>query len=81
LLRAQQAIEATIYHVVYGWPVGAPMSYAQLTTLIDQTVVEMLGITYVDPPHFWATGSQTLPGVMGQKYMPGVLQITCVRAG
>lgn len=80
LLQAQLAIVATIYQVLFGWPVGQQLTYGQLTTAIDQTVVEVLGITYTDPPHFWATGSQVLPAVMGVKYMPQVIQITCVRA-
>jgi uncharacterized phage protein gp47/JayE len=79
LARAQQALEATLYEVLYGWPLGGPLTYAQVSTLLDRTVIEVLSLRFDAPSAFWPSGSQTLPAVVGRKYMPGRLAITCIR--
>jgi uncharacterized phage protein gp47/JayE len=80
ILLAQRALQASLYSLLFGWPVGASLSYAQLTRHIDDTVAEMLGVVYTLPAAFAPSGSQLLTPVLGQKYMPGVLHVTVRRA-
>jgi uncharacterized phage protein gp47/JayE len=80
LVSAQQAIRNVLYQTLYGWAVGAPLSYAQLTTKIDATVVEVFDVLFTQPVAFSTTPTTAVGGAIGQKIMPGVLAIEVARA-
>jgi uncharacterized phage protein gp47/JayE len=80
LVLAQQALQTALYTLLYQWPVGTSLSYAQMTRRIDQTVAEMLGVTYTLPAAFADVPPPVIPGIIGQKLMPGVIAVEVERA-
>lgn len=80
LVRAQNAITNALYQLLYTWPVGQALSYATMTRRIDDTVVEMLGTTYMLPQAFATNPPTPLGGGLGQKLMPGALSVGVQRA-
>ena len=79
LAEAKVALTDAVYHLLYGSAVGAGVSYAELVTVIDQRVAEMLGVTFTLPAAFHTNPATDIGGVVGQKLMPGVIDITVER--
>jgi hypothetical protein len=80
LAQAQQAIRNALYGLLFGWPIGQSLSYAQVTRRIDDTVVEMLGVTYTLPAAFATSPTSDILVAYGVKMMPGALSVTVRRA-
>lgn len=79
LVQAQQALTNALYQALYTAGVGQRLSYATLVTLIDATVDEMLGVTFTMPLAFTSTPSSDIGGMIGQKIMPGVMDVRVSR--
>jgi uncharacterized phage protein gp47/JayE len=80
LVSAQQAMRTAIYQMLYGWPVGAALSYSQLTVKINDTVPEVIDNVFTQPVAFSANPPILVGGAIGQKIMPGVIAVEVVRA-
>lgn len=80
LARAQSAITNSLYALLFNWPIGQALSYSTMVTRIDQTVVEMLGVEFSSPAVFASNPPLTLGSGIGQKVMPGTINVTVVRA-
>jgi uncharacterized phage protein gp47/JayE len=80
LASAQRALQNAIYHTLYTWPVGAALSYAQLTAVIDATVAEVFDVLFTQPGAFSTTPTTPVGGGLGQKIMPSTLSVVVQRA-
>lgn len=80
LARAKAAITNALYQLLYAWPVGQFISYQVLAGRIDDTVAEVLNVTFTLPAAFSTTPMSTVGGAVGSKIMPGTLAVTVLRA-
>jgi uncharacterized phage protein gp47/JayE len=80
LARAKAVLSDAVYQFLYGLAVGQGLSYAELVTLMDQRTAEMLGVSFTLPAAFSTNPPNDIGGTVGVKLMPGMLDITVVRA-
>jgi uncharacterized phage protein gp47/JayE len=80
LVSAQSALRSAIYQMLYNWPVGASLSYSQLTVKINETVVEVIDNAFTQPVAFSTNPPILVGGAIGQKIMPGTIVVDVVRA-
>jgi uncharacterized phage protein gp47/JayE len=80
LTRAQTALSNAIYQMLYNWPVGASLSYSQMTVKINETVVEVIDNAFVTPSQFATNPPTLVGGAIGQKVMPGNIVVNVQRA-
>jgi uncharacterized phage protein gp47/JayE len=80
LVSAQQALRNAIYQMLYSWPVGASLSYSQLTVKINETVVEVIDNAFTQPVAFSTNPPTLVGGGLGQKIMPGTITVAVMRA-
>lgn len=75
---AQQALISVLSTLLYQWPLGQPLSYAQMTTPMQQTVTGILDIDFTLPGEFAMHPLRPIPGVSGEKLMPSSLVVEVV---
>jgi uncharacterized phage protein gp47/JayE len=80
LVSAQSALQSALYQLLYTWPVGASLSYSQLTVKINDTVPEVIDNAFTQPVAFSTNPPTLVGGAIGQKIMPGVLGVEVARA-
>jgi uncharacterized phage protein gp47/JayE len=80
LARAQTALRNAIYQMLYHWPVGASLSYSQMTVKINETVVEVIDNAFVTPSQFATNPPTLVGGQIGVKLMPGLINVVVQRA-
>jgi uncharacterized phage protein gp47/JayE len=80
LVVAQQEFQSALYQMLYSWPVGASLSYSQLTVKINETVVEVIDNAFTQPVAFSSNPPILVGGAIGQKIMPGTITVTVMRA-
>jgi uncharacterized phage protein gp47/JayE len=80
LVSAQQALRNAIYQMLYSWPVGASLSYSQLTVKINETAQEVIDNAFTQPVAFSTTPPRLVGGGLGQKIMPGTIAVQVGRA-
>lgn len=80
LVRAQSALTNAIHVMLYQWPVGAALSYSQLTVKINETVAEVIGNTFTQPLQFAQVPPALVGGGIGLKLMPGAIRVEVTRA-
>lgn len=80
LALAQQDFQNAIYQMLYNWPVGASLSYSQLTVKINETAQEVIDNAFTQPVAFSTNPPRLVGGAIGQKIMPGPITVTVMRA-
>jgi uncharacterized phage protein gp47/JayE len=80
LVSAQTALRNAIYQMLYSWPVGAALSYGQLTVKINDTVAEVIDNVFTQPVAFSTNPPTLVGGAIGQKIMPGTIAVQVGRA-
>jgi len=80
LVLAQQTLVNAIHAMLFQWPVGAALTYSQLTVRINASVPEVIDNVFAAPSPFTTTPPTAVGGDVGQKVMPGAIVVTVNRA-
>jgi hypothetical protein len=80
LATATTVITNSLYQLLYSSTVGQVMSTLLLDSVIDRSTPEVFNIVYTLPLAFATNPASPVGGDIGQKIMPGIIQVRVHRA-